>query len=185
MEEKYNIQNLQEQQANNERIKFLHFWRHTNNKHEKVDKSCLSQWFESPFEVEGIVYKTAEHWMMAGKAKLFGDTEMLAQILQCQTPGEAQKLGRKVRGYDGEIWKENRFEIVKQGNVHKFGQNELLKEYLLQTGERVLVEASPYDKIWGIGLTQDDEKANNVYQWQGLNLLGFALMAAREELARK
>lgn len=182
MEGKYNITWLKEKQDNKGRIKFLHFWGHTNSKGEKAGKFCLSQWSDHGFEVDGIVYKTAEHWMMAGKARLFKDTEILDQIIAAKTPGEAKELGRKVKNFDTSSWKKHRFEIVKQGNIHKFGQDKALKEYLIQTGERVLTEASPYDKIWGIGLTQESERANDVHQWAGLNLLGFALMAARDEL---
>lgn len=165
-----------------ERLKYLFFWGHTPAKEGTTNKSCLSQWWQSPFIVEGIEYKSTEHYMMAGKAKLFNDTEMLEEILKAQSPAEAKKLGRKVRGFTEKDWLENRYEIVKQGNLHKFSQDEEMKTFLKNTQNRVLVEASPYDKIWGIGLTKDAKNVENPETWRGLNLLGFALMEVRDEL---
>jgi ribA/ribD-fused uncharacterized protein len=91
-------------------------------------------------------------------------------------------LGRQVRGFDEEAWTAARYDIVVAGSVAKFGQHEDLRAFLLATGERVLVEASPLDRVWGIGLAADDERASSPDRWVGLNLLGFALMDAREKL---
>jgi len=117
--------------------------------------------------------------MMAEKAALFGDLEARAKILQASSPGAVKALGRGIRNFDEAVWIENRFSIVVRGNAAKFEQNPALAEFLQQTGNRVLVEASPVDRIWGIGLAQNDEKANNPNLWVGLNLLGFALMQVR------
>jgi ribA/ribD-fused uncharacterized protein len=87
-----------------------------------------------------------------------------------------------VRGFDEEIWTRERFGIVVEGSVHKFAADEELRAFLLGTGERVLVEASPVDRVWGIGLAADDAAAEDPERWRGPNLLGFALMAARERL---
>lgn len=118
--------------------------------------------------------------MMAQKAKLFNDEEIFAQILQVKHPNGAKQLGRKVRNYDEQVWQENRFDIVVQANFTKFSQHHKLKEFLLATKDRILVEASPVDKIWGIGMAQDHPYIQDPSQWQGLNLLGFALMHVRE-----
>jgi hypothetical protein len=97
-------------------------------------------------------------------------------------PGEAKKLGRVVQNFDNTHWEETRFDIIVRGNMAKFSQNEALKTFLLSSKNRILVEASPYDSIWGIGVTEDDPKAHKPEQWPGLNLLGFALMAVRARL---
>lgn len=130
----------------------------------------------------GETYATAEHWMMAGKARLFGDEEARAEVLAAGHPRDAKAAGRTVRGFDEERWRAERFAVVVEGSVHKFGQHPALGAYLLGTGERVLVEASPVDPVWGIGLAADDALAQDPAHWRGLNLLGFALMAARERL---
>ncbi len=133
--------------------------------------------------VGGETYATAEHWMMAGKARMFGDERIVPRILKARTPAEAKSLGRQVQGFDEERWVAGRFELVVAGSVAKFGQDAALLAYLLGTSRRVLVEASPLDRIWGIGLAADDENAVRPAQWRGLNLLGFALMEARARLA--
>ncbi len=166
--------------ADNGPKKFLFFWGHQPSKDGSITKSCFSQWWVSPFRVNDIEYKSAEHWMMAKKAALFGDAEIEAKILGCQSPAEAKKLGREVRGYDDALWTANRYEIVVQGNYHKFSQNEEIKKFLLGTENRILVEASPVDPIWGIGLDENSTEAFHPENWRGLNLLGFALMEARE-----
>ena len=161
---------------------YLFFWGHTPPKAGEVGKQCLSQWWPSSFTVDGVTYSSAEHFMMAEKAGIFGDEATRAEILQAPDPRAAKALGRKVQGYSDESWNAVRFDIVVRGNSAKFGQDAALRSFLLGTGDRVLVEASPSDKIWGIGLTEDDPRALDPEQWQGLNLLGFALMAARAAL---
>ena len=170
--------------ASGVRPKYLMFWGHRAERDASVGAGSLSQWWPSAFVVEGQTYRTAEHWMMAGKARLFGDQEIVPRILAARTPAEAKKLGRLVRGFDDQAWEAARFELVVAGNTAKFGQDEALRGYLLGTGRRVLVEASPLDRIWGIGLAADDERAADPARWRGLNLLGFALMAARERAVR-
>ncbi len=173
---KYNIENIAQES------KFLFFWGHQPSKDGMITKTCFSQWWLSSFEVNGVIYKTAEHWMMAKKAELFKDDEVLEKIIQCNSPAEAKKLGREVKNYDDKRWLENRYEIVKQGNFYKFSQNPDLKTFLLNTKDRVLVEASPVDPIWGIGMAEDHKDVLNPEKWKGLNLLGFALMEVRDEL---
>ncbi len=172
---------LQEYVNKGNKVKYVFFWGH-QEKGSAVSKSCFSQWYESTFSESGIEYMTAEHYMMAEKAKLFGDNETYQKIIKATNPGEAKSLGREVRGFDESKWVENRFQIVVSGNVLKFSQNQELSEFLLNTGNRVLVEASPVDKIWGIGLAVDNQKAENPNLWRGQNLLGFALMEVRDVL---
>ena len=117
--------------------------------------------------------------MMAEKAALFGDQTTRAQVLVATNPGAAKALGRQVRGFNEAAWIENRFSIVLRANEAKFSQNPDLGHFLRQTGNRIIVEASPVDRVWGIGIAQDDERARNPNQWKGLNLLGFALMQVR------
>jgi len=163
-------------------LKYVFFWGHRPPPNGEVSKSCFSQWYAALFRVDDVIYPTAEHFMMAEKARLFGDEETRAKILQARDPGAAKRLGRAVRNFDEERWNAARCEIVVRGNLAKFQQNPLLGEFLLGTGARVLVEASPVDRIWGIGLAADDPRAGDPEQWQGLNLLGFALMEVRDRL---
>jgi ribA/ribD-fused uncharacterized protein len=159
--------------------KYLFFWSH---KPGGAVKNCLSQWFDSPFTVAGVRYATAEHWMMAEKARLFGDEAAAQRVLAAAHPGEAKQAGRDVSPFRPDLWAARRFEIVVTGNYHKFTQNPALAEFLSGTGERVLVEAAPNDAIWGIGVKEDDPRAAHPALWPGENLLGFALMAVRTRL---
>ncbi|MDH5178309.1 MAG: NADAR family protein [Gammaproteobacteria bacterium] len=166
------------------RVKYLFFWGHTPKQSGVVDQSCLSQWFPAEFVINGTSYPTAEHYMMAEKARLFSDQVAQKKILAASHPGDAKKLGRTVCGYTEQKWLSHRFDIVLRGNIEKFHQNPELGDFLLKTGDRVLVEASPVDKIWGIGLEKTHGNANNPAKWPGLNLLGFALMAVRQGLRK-
>ena len=166
--------------AQGNEVEYLFFWGHTPKDHASVGKECLSQWYPASFEIGDVHYPTAEHYMMAEKAQLFGDNETLQKILTASDPAEAKNLGREVKGYQDDIWKQHRFEIVVRGNAAKFAQNEKLKAFLQATGEKVLVEASPSDRIWGIGLDASNPDAQNPAKWRGLNLLGFGLMEVRE-----
>jgi ribA/ribD-fused uncharacterized protein len=166
------------------RIRYLHFWGHRPLPDGRIGASCLSQWWPSPFVVDGVGYATAEHWMMVGKARLFGDAEAERRVLAAEHPAAAKKAGRLVRGFDEETWERERYRLVVEGSVHKFAADDGLGTFLRNTGDRVLVEASPVDRIWGIGLAADDDAASDPERWRGTNLLGFALMEARERLSR-
>lgn len=180
----YNIDWLKNKFDQGETLKYIFFWGHTNNGNEPVGKFVFSQWFPSPFVYQGVMYKTAEHWMMAGKARLFNDTEIVEKIIEANKPGEVKELGRQIKHFDPVIWDQHKFNIVKEGNIHKFSQHASLREYLVNTGDRVLVEASPVDSIWGIGLAGDSSNVENPNTWKGLNLLGFALMEVRDALRK-
>ena len=161
---------------------YLFFWGHKSSKNELLTSSCFSQWWISPFIANSVKYETAEHWMMAQKAVLFKDLETYQKIINAKTPKEAKVFGREVKNFDERIWQQKREEIVVQGSCYKFRQNKDLKDFLINTKNKVLVEASPIDKIWGVGLEKDNELVKNPKTWKGLNLLGFALMEARNIL---
>jgi ribA/ribD-fused uncharacterized protein len=165
-----------------EALKFIFFWGHSNKSNERVGKFSFSQWFELPFIVDGTTFKTAEHWMMAKKALLFADSNTYQRIITAESPREAKELGRHVLGFDEQVWNLNKYDIVVKGNLHKFNQHPAFADFLINTEDRILVEASPVDKIWGIGLSKDHEHIDNPYFWSGENLLGFALMEVRDFL---
>lgn len=173
---------LSERQS--KKVDYLFFWGHRPERDGRIGKGCLSQWWLSKFVHEGKIYESAEHWMMACKARLFGDLAMELQILKAESPAIAKKLGRKVARFDSAVWDAHKFEFVLQGNVLKFGQNQPLKNFLFSTGDKVMVEASPMDAIWGIGLSADAVGIENPANWRGENLLGFALMEARDILRK-
>jgi ribA/ribD-fused uncharacterized protein len=162
--------------------KFLFFRGHQLERDGSVGSGCLSQWWPSPFTVDGREFATAEHYMMWRKAVLFDDPGMAARILAAPHPHAAKKLGGRVAGFDEPTWEQHRFDIVVDGNRAKFTAHDDLRAYLAGTGDRVLVEASPLDRVWGIGLSRDDPAAADPARWRGLNLLGLALMKVREAL---
>ena len=165
-----------------EPIDVLPFWGHKPEPTGAVGRGCLSQWWPDKFTVDGMAYATAEHWMMASKARLFADRDGLAAVLAAASPGAAKAAGRRVSGFDERRWRDARYDIVVSGNLAKFTQNEDLGEFLRRTGQKVLVEASPYDRIWGIGMAPTHDDVAHPTKWRGLNLLGFALMDVRERL---
>ena len=160
---------------------YFFFWGHTQKNQNNIDKSCLSQWFQRDFVIADITYKNAEQYMMAQKALLFEDTIILAKIMAESDPKKIKAFGRLVKGFDPVIWEDNCEKIVYDANFAKFSQNQDLKDFLLSI-EGILVEASPYDKIWGIGLKASDPRALNQDTWNGLNKLGFILTDVREVL---
>ncbi|KAH9218399.1 hypothetical protein DL95DRAFT_275177, partial [Leptodontidium sp. 2 PMI_412] len=165
----------------------IYFWREYGSLY-----SYLSQWYPSPFTVpsSGITYRTAEQYMMHQKAILFSDTEVAVKILASTSPLEQKSLGRQVSNFDDAVWKENRERIVEEASYWKFkvgtdegvlkGDGVSLKDRLLGTGEREVVEASPRDRIWGVGF--GEKNAGKRRMGWGLNLLGKALMDARKKL---
>jgi ribA/ribD-fused uncharacterized protein len=156
-----------------ERDGFVFFW-----------NGWPSQWHPARFTLDGVTYTCAEQFMMAEKARLFGDTETERAILATDSPREHKALGRRVKGFDGERWTAVCLDIVVRANLAKFGQNADLRALLLETGEKTLVEASPLDVIWGIGLAAEDPRATDRSAWRGTNWLGEALMRVRADLSR-
>jgi len=178
----YNLNWLKEELKESECLKYVYFWGHTPSKDGSLTQTCLSQWWPCEFTHDGNLFKSTEHWMMYQKAMLFKDVTIAQEILVCEKPAEAKALGRKVSNFDHGVWLEHRMPIVIEGNRLKFSQNKDLKTYLLNTKDRILVEASPVDEIWGVGLAADSKKIEDPNQWRGLNLLGFALMEVRDLL---
>ncbi|ANB50836.1 hypothetical protein [Powai lake megavirus] len=164
--------------------KYIFFYGHQKN---KLGTEIYSQWYPCTFiekicdDVE-IKYYNAEQYMMAQKALLFGDGDILLKILNEKNPSKIKSLGRKIVNFDNDYWNKYKYDIVASGNRLKFQQNPKLMEQLQNTGNKILVEASPYDKIWGIGLTAHQAINIPESKWPGQNLLGKALMQVRKEL---
>lgn len=152
---------------------FLFFW---------GPEDWPSQWHAAGFEIDGRRYNCAEQWMMAEKARLFGDDRRLAMILSATSPKEQKALGRQVAGFDAQIWESKCRSVVFRGNHAKFTQNPGLEKLILDTGELKLVEASPMDRVWGIGLSEDHPDATRPGSWRGKNWLGEALMKVRASI---
>jgi ribA/ribD-fused uncharacterized protein len=181
----YDREKLLSKIAAGETLEFVFFWGHRPMPDGSIGPSCCSQWFDAGFVIDKVHYTTAEHYMMAEKARTFGDTEAIEQILAASSPEEVKKIGRRVKNFNAEVWSERSIEVVLQGNIAKFSQNKRLGKWLRETESKVLVEASPEDAIWGIGLHRDDPRAKDPAVWPGKNLLGFAIMTAREQLFGK
>ncbi|MGN0788638.1 MAG: NADAR family protein [Christensenellales bacterium] len=180
---KYNKQSIIQRYRQGEELNLLFFWGHDKDTW-RVGKTCLSQWYAVDFEVDGVKYHTAEQWMMAQKAILMDDLATYGEIMKADNPRDCKSLGRKVKGFDDKLWDSKKYDIICQGNYAKFSQNPQLKEFLISTGDAILVEASPYDSIWGVKMSADDPQINNPQNWQGENLLGFALMEVRDALSQ-
>jgi ribA/ribD-fused uncharacterized protein len=145
----------------------------------------FSQWFPSDFIIDGIKYVTAEQYMMARKAKLFGDNDAYREIMKSKDPAYQKQIGRQVKGFEKNEWESICRQIVYDGNYAKFTQNPVMKEELMATGDMEIVEASPHDKIWGIGLHETDPRAWDKSTWKGTNWLGEAIMQVRETLKKE
>lgn len=142
--------------------------------------TIYSQWYMSKnkdylFEENGVKFITAEHYMMYHKALTFSDNEIANKILETLHPRDVKALGRLVKNYDDKLWSKVRFDIVTQGNILKFSQNQDLMDDLIKYQDLIFVEASPVDIIWGIGLHYEDDRVLDEKQWKGQNLLGKAI----------
>lgn len=165
-----------------ENEKFVFFYGHEPN---AIGVHVFSQWFSASFveyfdEDTKIKYSTAEQYMMAHKALLFGDGIRFEKIMATSNPHLIKKYGRLIKGFDEETWNQYKFDIIVNGNKLKFGQNPTLLARLLQTGDKILVEASPFDKVYGCGLRANIASRMAPSQWPGSNLLGKALMEVRD-----
>lgn len=145
----------------------------------------FSQWSPADFVIDGKTYNSTEQYMMAMKARHFGDEETLRKIMKSTSPSDQKKLGRQVRGFDANQWNKVCRDIVYKGNYEKFKQNSKMREKLFETVGRTLVEASPKDKIWGIGLSAKDERCQSRETWQGKNWLGEVLTKVRDNLLKE
>lgn len=138
-----------------------------------------SNWERSPFVIDGKRYSCVEQWMMAEKARLFGDKQAEKAIMAATHPRDQKRLGRGVKGYDETRWAAVRYQVVLKGTIEKYKQNAHLLKKLLTSGDLVFVEASPSDKVWGIGMEESDKNAGEPSRWRGKNLLGKAITEAR------
>ena len=144
----------------------------------------MSNWYKCNFEC-GYQYSSMEQYMMHQKSLLFGDVKMAAKIMETSSVRQCKAYGRKVSNFDDTIWNGVKQIIVYNGLLSKFEQHEKLKKKLLDTGDEIIIEASPKDMIWGAGLDADDPDILDMSKWKGQNLLGFTLMQVREELRRR
>jgi len=179
----YHIESLIKERNSGIKKDIVLFWGHTK-KEGKIGKECFSQWYPVDFRVNADQFWCMEQFMMSQKAKLFGDQEIFEKIMGETEQKKIKQLGRKVSGFDQKIWDQVKYDIVLTGNYYKFSENSKLRTILLDTGDSILAEASPYDKIWGIGFGAGSQESNHPEQWKGINLLGFALMEVREEIRR-
>lgn len=140
----------------------------------------FSNWHPSPFKVDGVEYNCGEQYMMHQKALTFKDQVSADRILNTDSPNHQKRLGRQVEGFDPEKWTSVRYELVKKGLREKFIQNPELKNCLLRYKGYQIVEASPYDRIWGIGFF-DSDAIDHFEEW-GENLLGKMLTELSYEL---
>jgi ribA/ribD-fused uncharacterized protein len=151
------------------------FWKED----EDEDDGYLSNWYSSPFTVHGVNYINVEQYLMVQKAVLF-DESKIHEILSATSPRAIKELGRAVKNFDEDVWVKSRYNIMRSGLFYKFHQNTQLRKKLLSTGDDYLAEASPYDYVWGIGMSAGRAKSTPRYYWKGLNLLGRALMEVRD-----
>lgn len=179
----YTIEEVRDLYKKGEPLEFIFFSGHQKTNNGNITKSCLSQWYQSPFEMNNVKYSCAEQYMMAEKARLFGDDDALERIFKAYHPNQMKLIGKKVRNFNEEVWSREKISIVKIANMAKFSQNPKLKRYLLGTGSKILAKTNGYDSIWGIGLAKDDYDVVNPLKWKGENLLGFILMDVREILS--
>lgn len=160
---------------------YIYFWGHQTSRN-TVGKECMSQWYPSEFVIDSKMYYNCEQYMMAEKAKLFNDIISFDRILAERDPRDIKALGRKIKNFNSELWDAEKYNIVVRGNLAKFKQEPVLGDYLESTGNKILVEASPYDKVWGVGLRANDPLILNEATWKGENLLGKAIMEVRNIL---
>lgn len=147
------------------------------------ENGYLSNWYLSQFSVDEITFSSMEQYMMYKKAVCFQDYDTAGRILETEDVSQIKKLGRKVSNYDENSWNGVRQIVVYRGLLEKFGQNDELKKLLLETGDSVLAECAVKDRIWGIGLSMTNPDRMDRACWKGQNLLGYALMMVREDLA--
>lgn len=177
------LHDLCERAAAGEAFTFRFFYGHTRRADGRLSDAVFSQFYPCRFTIEGTAYRWAEQWMMAEKARAFGDGAALARVMAATTPAEVKRAGRTVTPYDDARWSAIRFDRVVRGNLAKFEQDDALRAYLLATDPDIPVEAAPTDAIWGIGLSRDHPDAADPRAWPGQNLLGFALNRVRAILA--
>ena len=154
---------------------FITFWKPNE------DNGYLSNWYPCEFQYHNIIFKSSEQAFMYMKAELFGDEQSMKELINTSDPKLCKEIGRSVFPFDGSMWDRQKEHLMIDVNRYKFQQNPKLAKMLLATGDAILVEASPYDQVWGAGMTA--QQINDPQTLCGKNLLGKALMKVREELA--
>lgn len=189
-----NIESLKSVKSIYEDSEMVLFWGHSPAINNVITDSCLSQWYKCKFTetytskdgaTKKVNFTSTEQYMMFRKASIFKDYEIANHILKIQNPKTIKGLGRKIKDFDEAIWDKHKVRVVIRGNYLKFSQNEELKKHLLSTGDKIIVEASPYDKVWGVGMSRGNKGIYDLNKWKGENLLGFSLMAVRAYINSK
>lgn len=155
--------------------KYVFFW---------GNKDIYSNWHRSKYTMDGIEFVNGEQGMMYGKAGVMGDSDSQLKIMAITDPKAIKALGRLITPWDEKKWVAARLQVMTDVCVAKFRDNPAMLAQLLATGDKILVEASPWDTIWGIGMRENDEGVEDPTRWKGLNLLGEALMNARRILLK-
>ena len=144
--------------------------------------SELSNWYVCVFKYKGHEFRNSEQAFMWEKAMHFNDITIANEILKEPNPRRNKELGRKVRNFNGEEWAKVSLKYMIDINYVKWSSNDKLKKLLLSTDNKILVEASPYDTIWGIGIHWDDDDVLDEKKWKGTNWLGKSLMEVRNKI---
>lgn len=163
-------------------MRVLGFYGHDVDPDGKITSTCMSNWYPAKFRILDMEFNCNEQFMMACKAMLFKDDDSLEAIMAQTSPAVMKKLGRRVSNFDAELWDRLSYTLVLNGAWAKFSQNIELAKYLLSTDGKAIAEASPRDKLWGIGMSTTNARVQIPLQWNGANKLGFALMEVRDEL---
>ena len=167
-------------------MNFVYFWKPRPKTKRVIDEACCCQWWFSNFTFRGMRHATAEHAMMYTKAKMFDDQQAMDAIREERQPHAVKAIGRQVLGFDGAKWDAESYELVRDINLEKYRQDKRLLDWLKTLPKNtVFVEASPFDRIWGIGLADDGTTdLSNIANWQGMNKLGFAITEVFQELVK-
>lgn len=163
-----------------ESLRFVFFGECHSEFTDSVGKECFSRWYSLAFEIEGKSFFCIEQYMMAEKACFFDDEECERRIMNNNDIEDITLLGQQIKIFDGFLWDNYKKDVIRQGNVAKFADNKELFEFLISTDDAILVEATPYDVVWGIGMREGDQGIDNPHNWKGENILGFTLMKIRD-----
>lgn len=180
----YIIDKLNELHIAPQSANMVFFWKPYPKSSRSIDESCCCQWWLEDFEFEGVRFRSAEHAMMHGKAKLFNDPVVMQKVLNEPNPSKAKKLGREVKNFNEDVWQANNYDLIVRISLAKFTQSKRLNDWLLSHPLNTLfVEASPFDELWGIKRENNGQfDLTDINTWRGYNKLGFALTHAFQEL---
>ena len=169
----WNVEMIKEKYDNGDKLKLDIFFEGDFTQDEKSD-----------FEIKDISYMGVDQYLLANRAKLFKDQEMLERIMESKSIRQAKLFGRKIRNFNQDKWDKHKLNMSYVANLCKFQQDENLKFKLLETEDKILVYANVYDSVWGVGKKITDLDIRNPHSWKGENLLGFILMKVRDDLRK-